>query len=93
MLNDKIVNKEFKVSDATLEIEREINELISELLKLLSLYKPEVILKKFSEEEIGRLFRNKIQGIWDSNELHRYTEYIQSLLVSTSLKFENLELE
>ena len=43
MLNDKIVNKEFKVSDATLEIEREINELISELLKLLSLYKPEVI--------------------------------------------------
>ena len=57
------------------------------------MYKPEVILKKFSEEEIGRLFRNKIQGIWDSNELHRYTEYIQSLLVSTSLKFENLELE
>lgn len=93
MLEDKIVKKEFKVSDATLDIECEINKLISELLKLISLYKPEVILKKFSEEEIGRLFSNKILGIWDSNELHRYTEYIQSLLVSTSLKFENLELE
>ena len=65
MLDDKIVNKEFKVSDATLDIEREINKLISELLELLSLYRPEVVLKKFSEEEIGRLFSNKILGIWD----------------------------
>ncbi len=72
MLDDKIVNKEFKVSDATLDIEREINKLISELLELLSLYRPEVVLKKFSEEEMGRLFSNKILGIWDSNELHRY---------------------
>ena len=85
MLDDKIVNKEFKVSDATLDIEREINKSISELIQLLSLYRPEVILKKFSEEEIGRLFSNKILGIWDSNELNRYTEYIQSLLVSTSI--------
>ena len=65
MLDDKIVNKEFIVSDATLDIEREINKLISELLELLSLYRPEVVLKKFSEEEIGRLFSNKILGIWD----------------------------
>lgn len=93
MLDDKIVNKEFKVSDATLDIEREINKLISELLELLSLYRPEVVLKKFSEEEIGRLFSNKILGIWDSNELHRYTEYIQSLLVSTSMEFKNSKLE
>lgn len=93
MLDDKVVNKEFKVSDATLDIEREINKLISELIQLLSLYRPEVILKKFSEEEIGRLFSNKILGIWDSNELNRYTEYIQSLLVSTSIEFKNSKLE
>lgn len=93
MLDDKIVNKEFKVSDATLDIEREINKSISELIQLLSLYRPEVILKKFSEEEIGRLFSNKILGIWDSNELNRYTEYIQSLLVSTSIEFKNSKLE
>ena len=51
MLDDKVVNKEFKVSDATLDIEREINKLISELIQLLSLYRPEVILKKLVKKK------------------------------------------
>lgn len=93
MFNDKIVNKQFKETDATIEIECEINELITELIGFLSLYKPEAILKAFSEYEISRLFYNRMVEQWDINELHRYTEYIQSLFVSTSIKFQNLELE
>ena len=60
MFNDKIVNKQFKETDATIDIEYEINESITELIGFLSLYKPEAILKTFSEYEISRLFYNRI---------------------------------